>query len=100
MDTLGTPLAPRRAPPGLPRFHGLGREALVQTFGDAGEPAYRADQLMTWIYRRHVTDHQQMSDLPAGLRSRLASICDFELPAIESLLSSPDSNTQDRKSVV
>ena len=93
MDTLGTPLAPRRAPPGLPRFHGLGREALVQTFGDAGEPAYRADQLMTWIYRRHVNDHQQMTDLPAGLRSRLASICDFELPAIESLLSSPDGDT-------
>ena len=85
---------PSTTPPLAPsHFYGLGREALVQAFRDAGEQAYRADQLMTWIYRRHVTDFDQMTDLPAGLRARLSTIANFELPPIESLLSSPDGDT-------
>jgi 23S rRNA (adenine2503-C2)-methyltransferase len=37
-----------------------------------GEPAYRAGQLETWLYQRHVDDLAEMSNLPKSLRQRLA----------------------------
>ncbi len=38
----------------------------------AGQPAYRAGQVLEWIYRRGVTEPAAMTNLPAGLRSWLA----------------------------
>lgn len=37
-----------------------------------GEPAYRAGQIETWLYRRYVDDASAMTDLPKALRQRLA----------------------------
>ncbi len=37
-----------------------------------GEPAYRANQIETWLYQRHAADAAQMSNLPKSLRQRLA----------------------------
>jgi len=37
-----------------------------------GEPAYRAKQIMAWIYRKHVTDFNDMTNLSVSLRARLA----------------------------
>lgn len=37
-----------------------------------GEPAYRGKQIARWIYRQGATVFDQMTDLPAGLRDRLA----------------------------
>jgi len=37
-----------------------------------GEPAYRADQIWRWLYRSLATDVQEMTNLPKGLRERLA----------------------------
>lgn len=37
-----------------------------------GEPGYRADQVMLWIYRRGVADFEQMSNIGKALRTRLA----------------------------
>ena len=37
-----------------------------------GEPAYRARQLRAWIYERGAESFDAMTDLPAGLRARLA----------------------------
>lgn len=37
-----------------------------------GEPAYRARQIMAWIYRRGIADPGRMTDLPVPLRDRLA----------------------------
>ena len=34
-----------------------------------GQPAYRADQLADWIYRKSVTDPAEMTNLPAALAS-------------------------------
>ncbi|MFN3408080.1 MAG: 23S rRNA (adenine(2503)-C(2))-methyltransferase RlmN [Limisphaerales bacterium] len=36
-----------------------------------GEPAYRAGQVLDWIYRRFATDWEQMTNLPRGLREKL-----------------------------
>jgi 23S rRNA (adenine2503-C2)-methyltransferase len=36
-----------------------------------GEPAYRATQILSWIYRRHATSFAAMSDVPQALRGGL-----------------------------
>ena len=38
-----------------------------------GEPAFRRKQVAHWLYRRGVTDAEQMTDLPTGLREWLAA---------------------------
>jgi 23S rRNA (adenine2503-C2)-methyltransferase len=38
-----------------------------------GEPAYRGRQIARWIYQRGAREFAQMTDLPAGLRARLAA---------------------------
>ena len=37
-----------------------------------GEPAYRADQIWSWLYRSLASDFQEMTNLPKELRERLA----------------------------
>jgi 23S rRNA (adenine2503-C2)-methyltransferase len=51
---------------------GLDRIALRDQFAAMGEAAYRADQVMLWIYRRGVDDFEQMSNIGKALRMRLA----------------------------
>ena len=37
-----------------------------------GQPAFRARQVWDWIYKRYAGDFESMTNLPAGLRDRLA----------------------------
>lgn len=37
-----------------------------------GLPSYRSKQLFRWLYTRHETDFEQMTDLPKALRQQLA----------------------------
>lgn len=48
-------------------------EALRERFARDGLPAYRADQVLGWIYGRGVDDVAEMTDLPVSLRDRLAA---------------------------
>jgi 23S rRNA (adenine2503-C2)-methyltransferase len=52
---------------------GHSREGLRELFRADGLPPYRADQVFGWLYKRRVEDPEQMTDLPAALRARLAS---------------------------
>jgi 23S rRNA (adenine2503-C2)-methyltransferase len=54
-------LAPHRA-----------QEALEAHFRGRGQPAYRARQVLAWLYRRDVDDFAAMTDLPAAERGALA----------------------------
>lgn len=47
-----------------------------------GQPHFRAKQLVEWIYRHGVTDYDQMSNLPASLRSTLAHEAPLAIPRI------------------
>ena len=47
-----------------------------------GEPAYRAKQIARWALRRGVTDFEAMSDLPAALRTRLATELTIDPPPV------------------
>ena len=53
---------------------GLDRTALRARFAEMGEAAYRADQVMNWIYRRGVDDFALMTNLGKELRAKLASV--------------------------
>ena len=50
---------------------GQGPEELKELVAEFGEPGFRADQLIKWIYRP-VAAIEEMSNLPIGLRERLA----------------------------
>ncbi|MFK8114484.1 MAG: 23S rRNA (adenine(2503)-C(2))-methyltransferase RlmN [Rubripirellula sp.] len=39
---------------------------------EQGQPAFRAKQIIHWVYQRRVTDFAEMSDLPKALRQLLA----------------------------
>ncbi len=41
---------------------------------DLGEPAYRARQVAHWIFKKGAADFSAMTNIPAGLRGRLASL--------------------------
>jgi 23S rRNA (adenine2503-C2)-methyltransferase len=47
------------------------RELLKTTLGEAGEPSYRTDQVWEWV-ARGAQSYEEMTNLPAGLRQRLA----------------------------
>lgn len=47
-------------------------EELAEKFRELGVPAYRARQVLGWLYGRGVTDFERMSDLPRSFRGRLA----------------------------
>jgi 23S rRNA (adenine2503-C2)-methyltransferase len=47
------------------------REELEARLQEWGEPAYRVDQLLEWLYRHHVTIWEAMTNLPKSLREKL-----------------------------
>jgi 23S rRNA (adenine2503-C2)-methyltransferase len=49
-----------------------------------GEPAYRATQILAWVYRRRATSFAAMSDLPQALRAAVES--HFILPRLTPVL--------------
>ena len=60
----------------------LDRTGLVAFFAELGEPRYRAEQVMKWIYHRHVTDFTEMTDLGKPLRAKLMAACVIEPPKV------------------
>src|SRR5437667_6189594 len=90
MSTLPLPLHLAAAP----NFYGLTRAALADRLEAGGLPRYRADQLFAWVYQKHRRDGAAMSNLPAGMRERLAEWCDLRLPEVARALGTPDGQTQ------
>jgi 23S rRNA (adenine2503-C2)-methyltransferase len=62
-------------------------EAWFESFD---EKAFRARQLMKWLYARSVLDLDEMTDLSRGLRERLQSKISVELPTVGSRQQSTD----------
>lgn len=50
----------------------LGQERLRQQLDSLGEPAFRADQILRWVYQQGALDFAAMTDLPRSLRTTLA----------------------------
>ena len=57
------------------------REELEARFKGSGQPAYRAGQLLAWLYVQRVTDWEAMTNLPKPLREQLRQ--NFTLHTLE-----------------
>ncbi|MFM7142012.1 MAG: 23S rRNA (adenine(2503)-C(2))-methyltransferase RlmN [Alphaproteobacteria bacterium] len=53
--------------------HGLTPAGLAPVLDRLGAPAWRATQVLDWVYRRETADPAAMTTLPASLRSALAT---------------------------
>jgi 23S rRNA (adenine2503-C2)-methyltransferase len=51
----------------------LGRDELAARFAEWGQPGYRVDQLLEWLYPRRAAAWDAMTNLPKELREKLAS---------------------------
>jgi 23S rRNA (adenine2503-C2)-methyltransferase len=72
----------------------LYREELATRLGDLGEPDYRAAQILQWVYEKQADSFEQMSNLPAMLRQKLAA--SFNLNAVHSLKTRNASDTTEK----
>ncbi len=59
------------------------RHGLREVFAQLGEKPYRADQVMKWVYHRHVTDFAEMTDVGKALRDKLSAAIEIVPPAIK-----------------
>ena len=64
-----------------PDIKSLTREELEAQFKQWQEPAFRAPQLLDWLYARRATSWEAMTNLPKGLREKLREY--FSLQTIE-----------------
>jgi 23S rRNA (adenine2503-C2)-methyltransferase len=51
---------------------GMTAEELRALMEEAGQPAYRGNQLAEWLYRRNARSFDDMTNLPAALRTFLS----------------------------
>lgn len=68
-------------------------EQLAEQLISAGEPPYRARQISEWVYRRFASSFEQMTNLPAALRTRLERGLRFALPSVAAEQRSADGST-------
>ncbi len=61
----------------------LTREEIARQFTEARQPAFRAGQLLDWVYRKRVRSFDAMTNLPADLRAFLTGR--FSLGTIETV---------------
>jgi 23S rRNA (adenine2503-C2)-methyltransferase len=77
-----------------PSLLDLSRVELKEFITGWGEPAYRAEQIETWLYKRYVNDVSEMSNLPKSLRQRLAGEYLLDPLRLVVSLDSSDGNTR------
>lgn len=56
----------------LPDVRHESRKTLIALFENWGEPLYRVDQLLQWLWPRRAASWEEMTNLPKTLRARLA----------------------------
>jgi len=76
-----------------PSFFGMSRDRLRRHVLGLGLPGFRAEQMYSWVYQKHVRDPLEMTNLPLAFRRSLSGVCDFALPETASVLRSPDGDT-------
>ena len=57
----------------LPSLTGLSHEELASWLKEQGEPAFRANQILDWIWKKKADSIDAMSNLPATLREKISS---------------------------
>ena len=69
---------------------GMPRLELEAWFAGLGAKPFRARQLMHWLYRYHVLDWAQMTDLSLDLRERMQALARLDMPVVRSRQHSVD----------
>ena len=69
---------------------GLTRQDMEAFFADMGEKAFRASQVMKWIYQFGVDDFDEMTNLSKVLRERLKEVAEIRLPEVVQDMPSSD----------
>ena len=69
---------------------GLNREELARLLTSWGEPAFRASQILEWLFHRRVTDFEAMTNLSKSLRERLAAGCVLRTMSVATVTGSED----------
>ncbi|MDP3851181.1 MAG: 23S rRNA (adenine(2503)-C(2))-methyltransferase RlmN [Luteolibacter sp.] len=64
-----------------PALTSLSPDALAAWLASAGEPSFRATQILEWVWKKKAASYEAMSNLPAALREKLAA--SFHLAALE-----------------
>ncbi len=82
------------AAPAKPILFGETLESLTGRLVAHGEPAFRAKQILEWIYKKRVLDPAAMSNLPAPLRAWLAEI--FDVAPARFVLTKTSSDVTDK----
>src|SRR5512136_2447697 len=71
-----------------PRILDLSHSQVVELMGSLGEPAYRADQILKWVYGGSARSFDEMTDLPQAFRQKLeARLLLFTLEPVDERLS-------------
>jgi 23S rRNA (adenine2503-C2)-methyltransferase len=65
----------------LPALTGFHPEALAAWLKDQGEPLFRTKQILDWVWKKKVASFDEMRNLPAALRAKLADA--FRLSSLE-----------------
>ncbi len=60
-----------------PGVRSVNREALLGKLAEWNFPAYRADQILEWLYRHRASSWESMTNLPKALRKMLSETFEF-----------------------
>src|SRR5262245_6871599 len=77
-------------PGGEVNLYGMDASAIAQRLEPLGARPFAAKQIAAWLYRRGARSFQEMTDIAAALRGRLAADCAIERPRIASRIQSLD----------
>ncbi|MBA3850619.1 MAG: 23S rRNA (adenine(2503)-C(2))-methyltransferase RlmN, partial [Opitutus sp.] len=64
--------------PAKPALHGETFATLSAALAAAGQPAFRARQVLDWLYKKRVRTWDEMTNLPRELRAWLDTTYDLE----------------------
>ena len=78
-----------------PALYGLDLEEVKKLAAEENIPAYRADQILEWLYQKHAATFDDAKNLPSDLRRRLAERYEFSALALAE--SVPSANHQSTK---
>ena len=77
-----------------PHLLGMTRKELQELAESLGQPGFRGRQIAEWLYKRNAGSLDQMTDLPAAFRSRLAESSALYRDTILNQIRSPDGTTK------
>jgi 23S rRNA (adenine2503-C2)-methyltransferase len=67
---------------GKPNLRSLTPDEFRSSFEELGQPGYRADQVLDWLWKKRVESIDEMSNLPATLRETLKEKYELSVPTI------------------